>query len=252
VRVRRVRESSLEIEASGLERKIGAIISECTKARADLRSPQKIFFGVLTDRRFIFGLKLAEIRHGAFLERGPRRKAFFHPSAMQAKIARCMVNLAHAKKDDVFLDPFCGTGSLLIEAGLIGCQFLGVDTQREMVEGCLKNLRLFNLAPKGILVADSRSIPLAIETVNSIATDPPYGKSTITKGLTIKQILEGFFSSIFDILDETGYICIAAPQILKIPRIGRRYGFRHINSHFIYIHSELTREIAVFKRGEND
>jgi len=45
-----------------------------------------------------------------------------------------MVNLSGARRE--VLDPFCGTGGVLIEAGLIGLEVYGFDIQQSMVEGC--------------------------------------------------------------------------------------------------------------------
>jgi tRNA G10 N-methylase Trm11 len=43
-------------------------------------------------------------------------------------------------------------------------------------------------------------------------------------------------------------ICIASPKTLNIPRLGVQLGFRHVESHFAYVHRTLTREIAVFEK----
>ena len=43
-------------------------------------------------------------------------------------------------------------------------------------------------------------------------------------------------------------ICIASPKTLNIPRLGATLGYRHVESHFAYVHRTLTREIAVFEK----
>ncbi len=45
---------------------------------------------------------------------------------MSPKLARCMVNLTGVKENDLVLDPFCGTGGILIEAGIMGARVIGV------------------------------------------------------------------------------------------------------------------------------
>jgi len=42
-------------------------------------------------------------------------------------------------------------------------------------------------------------------------------------------------------------VCVAAPKTLGLHEIGEKYGFRHVESHYVYVHRRLTREIAVFK-----
>ena len=48
--------------------------------------------------------------------RRPRARPFFHPAAIFPKLSRALVNLSRVGAGEVFLDPFCGTGSLLLEA----------------------------------------------------------------------------------------------------------------------------------------
>jgi len=253
VRVLRVRNSASHISCLALERDIGKIIFKGTKGvKVDLKRPGKIFIGVLTDDMFFFGLRLTEIKHKDLLERSPRRRVFFHPAAMTAKMARCMVNLAQTKAGDLVLDPFCGTGSILIEAGLMGCRIVGFDIKKRMVKGSLENLRFFGIEPECLAVADACSPPLPTKSIDHIITDPPYGSAASTFGLTTRDLIERFFSSAVNIIKEMGTICIAAPKDIRIHEVGQKYGFKHIESHFIYVHSKLTREIAVFKCCEDD
>jgi len=41
---------------------------------------------------------------------------------------------------------------------------------------------------------------------------------------------------------------MAAPKTLGIERIGTDLGYKHLESHFVYVHRSLTREIAVFEK----
>jgi tRNA (guanine10-N2)-dimethyltransferase len=247
VRVRRVEGVAPEINRVKLEGELGGHILETVKtSRVDLRNPQKTFFGVLTDNRFIFGLKTAEIIPKPFLERGPRRKPFFHPTAMQAKLSRTMVNLAQPKRGDLLLDPFCGTGGMLVEAGLIGCRVVGFDAKPHMLRGGLQNLKHFGTELEGLAIADARYPP--VTRVDCIATDPPYGRSASTLGTNTRLIVEDFLSAVCDILPRGAKICMASPETIKIGETAEAAGFKHLESHFVYVHGSLTREIVVFER----
>lgn len=247
VRVRHVKNYASKINGMLLERKLGGIIlGEKVKAKVNLKNPNKVFIGVLTSEKFIFGVKLAEIPPKPFFERRPRKKPFFHPSAMPSKLARCMVNLTKPKTGELVLDPFCGTGSMLIEAGLIGCRVLGLDIQRRMVRGTLKNLAYFNISPESVIVADAGKLPII--KISCVVTDPPYGRSTTTLKRTTKQIIEEVLASISGIICREGRICIAAPKTLNVGQIGTALGYKHLESHFVYVHRTLTREIAVFEK----
>jgi len=247
VRVRRVKGVTPELVRVELERKLGEQILEIVKtARVDLSNPQKTFFGVLTDKRFIFGLKTAEIIPKPFSERRPRKRPFFHPTAMYAQLARAMVNLAQPNKGDLVLDPFCGAAGILVEAGLIGCRVLGFDAKPHMLRGGRKNLLHYGIKPEGVAIADARYPPVA--KVECIVTDPPYGRSASTLGTSTRLIVEDFLSAVGDKIPRGRRICMASPKTIRIVDIGEKAGFKHIESHFVYVHRSLTREIVVFER----
>jgi len=248
VRVRRVKGATPELVRVELERKLGEqILEEVKKTRVDLSNPQKTFFGVLTDKRFVFGLKIAEIQPKPFSERRPRRRPFFHPTAMPAKLARVMVNLAQPRMGDLVLDPFCGAAGILVEAGLIGCRVLGFDAKPHMLRGGRKNLLYYGIKPEGVAIADARYLPVA--KVDCIVTDPPYGRSASTLGTSTRLIVEDFLSAVGDKIPRGRRICMASPKTIRIVDIGEKAGFKHIESHFVYVHRSLTREIVIFERS---
>ena len=247
VRVRRIGESALEVDSVMLEQEIGAIVLDKVKeAKVRLKEPDVTFFGVITGDSFVFGRKLAEVPPKPFVERRPRRRPFFHPSAMPAKLARCMVNLAQPKVGDVVLDPFCGTASMLIEAGLIGCRVVGFDVQWRMVRGSLRNLRHYGVESDGVLRADARCPPVRV--VDCIVTDPPYGRSAKTLGRMVEDIVEHFLMTARGCVQRGRRVCVAFPRGVDVGSMARDSGFKLVESHYVYIHRSLTREVAVLER----
>jgi tRNA (guanine10-N2)-dimethyltransferase len=248
VRINRIKNFADEaLNTMVLEGKLGRQILNGTEGtKVSLKNPDKIFIGVITDEKLVLGLKLTDITSKTFSERRPRKKPFFHPSAMPSKMARCMVNLAHGKVEALVLDPFCGTGTSLIEASYIGCRAVGIDAQCRMVLGTRKNLRFFNIAAEGLVLADARKLPLF--KVDCVVTDPPYGRSSSTLKSTTKQLVQDVLASSLPLLGVGQRICIASPKTLNISRLGAKLGYRHVESHFAYVHRTLTREIAVFEK----
>jgi len=247
VRVRRIGEAST-ITGMELERKLGKTILEKVEgAKVRLKTPEHTFFGVLTENKFVFGLKLGIILPKPFSERRPRKRPFFQPSAMPAKLARCMVNLTRTKAGDVIFDPFCGTGTFLIEAGLIGCKVFGSDAQRHMVEGSLRNLRFFGVEPEAMIVADAAHPP--ITRTNCIVTDPPYGRTASTLGESTEQIVRKVLPEFENLLRKKGKICIAAPKTMNIGKMAKEVGLKYLESHYVYVHRTLTREVAVLEKN---
>ena len=247
VRIKHVGNHSAEINGMLLEQKLGEhILNIVPESKVKLKDPDRTFTGILTNNKFIFGTTLAEISAKPFVERRPRKRPFFHPSAMQAKLARCMVNLAHPRAGEMVLDPFCGTGTMLIEATLIGCRTVGLDVQRRMARGTLRNMAHFRVKPEAVIITDARTLP--IRKIDVVVTDPPYGTSSTTLRRTTKQIIEEILASVHEILNDGSRICIAAPRRLSIVQSGTRLGYKHIESHFVYVHRSLTREIVVFQK----
>jgi tRNA G10 N-methylase Trm11 len=57
------------------------------------------------------------------------------------KICRTLLNLAGARPGDTILDPFCGTGTILMEAALLGMNCIGMDINGDQVQGARTNLK---------------------------------------------------------------------------------------------------------------
>ncbi len=247
VRIKRAAGASKDIRRDVLERKIGEAILRATRNTVvNLRRPDRVFLGVLSGGRFFFGLRTHERQRGSVAARRPRRRPVFHPATMPPKLARCMVNLARPRRGQLLLDPFCGIGGILIEAGLVGCRVVGCDIKLEMVKGCLRNLEFFRVSPMGLARADARNLPFV--PVNCIVTDPPYGKSASTLGLTTVNLLKAFLGSAADLLMKNGFLCMASPKTVDASQFGKEAGLELLERHYVYVHRSLTREIAVFRK----
>ena len=244
VRAKKLQKSSA-VNVEKLERELGRIILEKTgNIKVGLDNPDKTFLAFLTENLLIFGLRLAESSREDFQKRSLRKRPFFHPSAMSPKLGRCMVNLARCKPDSVILDPFCGTGSILIEAGLIGCKALGSDMNKKMVRGSLRNLRFFRIHNGQLCVADARNLPF--RKIDNIITDPPYGRSSSTFGENTKSVVTRFLSSATEALKKGGYISICLPDYVDINEICEALGnYGIIEEHLVKEHKSLTRKISV-------
>lgn len=245
VRLRRIQGSAPDVDLHGLRGGIIRLIRNRTGAELDLEGPDVRFVGLLSGGRFYFGRVLAEVGDGLG-ERRASRRPFFHPSTLQPKLAGCMVNLTRVRPPEPLLDPFCGAGALLIEAGLLGCHPVGVDLSPRMVEGAGRNLSHFGVASH-LIVGDARRLPLT--QFGAVATDPPYGRIASTRGADVEDLYLEFMDRVADLLASQGYLCLAAPRTLRVPELAEEPGFKHVESHLIPIHDRLTREVAVFRRG---
>ncbi|MEM2897399.1 MAG: THUMP domain-containing protein [Candidatus Bathyarchaeia archaeon] len=247
VRLLRVMGSSKHLDRRTLESSIGRmVLSQVKNSRVDLKNPDKVFLAIISSKKFILGLEIFRKTSKEFLNRAPKKRPAFHPATMPPKLARCMVNLARVEKEKLFLDPFCGVGSFLIEAGLIGCKVIGCDISSRMVRGTLQNLKFFKINPLGVMLADARKIP--VKEVNSMVTDPPYGIEASTHKTTTEKLLLEFLPVAYETINRGGFLCLASPKDLKARELGKEAGFRLMETHYLYVHRSLTREISVFKK----
>jgi len=154
------------------ERLIGTMIA----GPVSLKDPDVEYRAILSEDRCYFGKVLFPIDRSAYDERNPGKRDFFHPGVMMPRMARTLVNLACAGTGDILLDPFCGTGGILIEAGLIGTRALGSDFDPMMVGGCRRNIQNPEL-----FLADATALPFWDHSIDSVVTDLPYGQSVCIK-----------------------------------------------------------------------
>jgi tRNA (guanine10-N2)-dimethyltransferase len=115
-------------------------------------------------------------------DRKPTDRPYFQPGSMDPLLARALANVAGARPGATVLDPMCGTGGILLEAGLVGARVLGTDTQEKMVEGTRTNLDEFFETGWHVARADARSLPLADDSVDAVVFDAPYGRQSKIEG----------------------------------------------------------------------
>ncbi|EHP87560.1 TIGR01177 family methyltransferase [Methanotorris formicicus] len=231
------------IDSLRIEREIGAIIKSKTNAKVNLKNPDILVRVVILEDAF-FVSNVLEMRDKEYFQKNrPHLRKYFHPGCMLPKLARAMVNLARVKEGDVVLDPFCGTGGFLIEAGLMGCRLIGSDIDWRMTSGTKINLESYNLENKIIAIErwNAKDVKkfldkLNVDEVDAIVTDPPYGISTSRKG-----DVENYLKEFKDVLKDDGYLVFAAPRKIDIDMDLKEL-------YDVYVHNQLTRYIHVYKK----
>jgi tRNA G10 N-methylase Trm11 len=68
-------------------------------------------------------------------------------------------------------------------------------------------------------------------------------------GYTTEQVIRDFLKMSADKMAKQKRICIAAPKTIHICEMAEALGFKHVQSHFVYVHRSLTREIAVLEKA---
>lgn len=83
------------------------------------------------------GLRLTDISHRQRTWRGQER-----PGSLRPTLAASLIALADCRPEDVFLDPMCGSGTILVERGLWGpvAELIGGDSDDAAVRIARQNL----------------------------------------------------------------------------------------------------------------
>jgi tRNA (guanine10-N2)-dimethyltransferase len=173
------------------------------------------------------------------------RRAHLRPGrsghSLDPRLARLLVNLTGIRRGKL-LDPFCGTGGFLIEAGLMGLDYQGYDIDVRSVEKAKKNLLAFGLEP-AVEVKDALSIS---KSFSYLVTDLPYGRaSKVSKDLEL--LYADFARMLAKKLRKRAVI--VSPHFLDFSQfVKKEKKLKVVQSFDIYVHKSLTRKIAVIER----
>ena len=211
----------------------------------DLAHPQLFVRALLSEDVCIIGKTLTQINRSQFESRRPRFRPYFYPGVLLPRIARAAVNLSGIKAHELIFDPFCGTGGLLLEAGLIGATALGSDVDSRMVFGTQMNLDYFGIK-SALLVQDAKRLALQDECVDAVTTDLPYGRSVSIQAQSLEQLTGMAMDEIFRVLKSDARAVLISHN--PIEREVLDAGFTIEGRHTQYVHKSLTREIVVVRK----
>ncbi len=233
VRVERI---GCDIDSLKLERELGAVIWK-RGAKISVSKPEKIFKVYVTPEKCFVGILVHRQNKKQFLERRPDKRPFFMPAVVLPKFARALVNLSGLKAKELMLDPMCGTGSFLIEAGLMGINTIGMDFFEKIVRGCKENLRFYGISAD-VLRGDARDLPFKDFTFDAIVTDYPYLRSTKAAG-ELRELYERSLEEFKRVLKPNRSIVIVTNLDIE----DYLEDFKVLAKFTQRVHSSLTRRI---------
>ncbi len=151
-----------------------------------------------------------------------------HKSGMlPPKLAKIMINLAGAKPADTILDPFCGSGTVLQEALMLGYKnLIGSDISAKAVEDAKNNLNWLKIKYQleiervKIYELDVRNLEhkVGLGSVDTIITEPYLGEQENSKLKTkslekLGELYIDAFSQFYKVLKTGGRVVIVLPII---------------------------------------
>ncbi len=247
LRVKKIKKYFPDTDAQKLTEEIADRILEEFDYKIDLEHPKNEIFIVLTNGKCVVNIVKERINRTAFLNRKPPKRAAVHPTTMQPNLARALVNLARTPQDGTFLDPFCGVGGIMIEAGMIGATLTGGDINKNLIEGARKNLEEFGIKKFNLIKSDFRKLEIS-KKFDAIATDPPYGRQASTGGSDLKELYKDIIPLMVNALKRKRYLCITSPAEINLEEFVENQPLKLKEIHNQRVHRSLARKIYVFQR----
>lgn len=240
IRARKIKRKS-QISSEEIERGIGKILSG-KGFRADLSTPDMRYRVIISDNTCIFGKVLESVNRSEFETRNPQKKPFFYPGVLMPKLARALVNIARVQPNDVVLDPYCGTGGLIIEAGLIGAMTVGCDVQKMIIKGAKMNLDYYGVN-YSVFLQDAGIMAIREGSVDCVLTDPPYGRSALIQARSLEELMRHSLFEISRVLRTGGRAVLVSE--CNIVEWAEEAGFVVSDMFIQRVHRSLTRRITV-------
>jgi tRNA (guanine10-N2)-dimethyltransferase len=220
--------SSNQFNVPELESSMGDMISKFSHAKVKLENPDITVYLIFTNNENFFGFSKrvkGQIRP---------KKIKKHPHELDWKLTRVMINLIGLKKGETVCDPFCGTGTTLLEAESMGIHAIGLDFDEKMCEIAKENLKV-NKYHSEVIKSEYQGLSKISEKFDGIVTDLPYGTASKTSEKP-QDILKKFFAC----LPKRKKVAIMYKKELDF-----NSKLSGLKKYHIYRHKSLTRTILI-------
>ena len=190
--------------------------------------------------------EVGSVTRHKFSERRTPRLPFQRPVTLEPRYARALVNLGRVGPGDRVVDPFVGTGSLLLEAALLGADTVGIDASATMIRGVLENFARFDRTPVLLRQADAAEAAEEFPTASfdALVTDPPYGRASGTRGERPDRLWARTLPTWAEKVRPGGRMALILPKGAPPPAIPGRLELVIPQR----VHRSLTREFRVYVR----
>lgn len=238
IRAKRFEGMMRDADSQGMIRRIGGILSK--KNDVNLREPDFVVRMQMCDKVHLY-LEQRVTETDLLEKRKVGERPFFSPISLHPKYARALINLTGVRRGGTVLDPFCGTGGIVIEAAEMGMRAVASDFDPEMVDGCRENMMFYGLDMEDYDVLDIGSIGDRFHDIDAVCTDPPYGRSTKTGGESIDDIYRRAGEAIPKVLKHGARAGVVLPHPMEFPTM-------ELESMYVQrVHGSLSRHYHVFR-----
>jgi len=153
-----------------------------------------------------------------------RRSRVEHAYAsLKSTVAYCMIRLLGAGAGDVFCDPMCGAGTVLVERAAYGAvgRLLGGDRDEDMLAKARVNLAAAGAAAD-LFRWDARRLPLRKGTVDRVVCNLPWGRRAGSHLVNV-HLYPGFVRSLAAVLKGGGKAALLTLEKHLLTRLINRH-----------------------------
>ena len=204
--------------------------------KTNLKNPTTLIEFLLTKNKIYCCLLIHENKE-KFEERKAHLRPQLHPTSLSPRLARACINLTGIKKGTI-TDPFCGSGGILIEAGLINLKPVGYDINQIMLNRSKINLDHYKIKDYKLTKKDATEIT---KKINYIITDLPYGRNTNVKD--IDDLYLRFLKNLKKILGKKAIVIF--PNNVNYKKLIKRSKLKIKKEFTYYLHKSLTKKIVL-------
>jgi tRNA (guanine10-N2)-dimethyltransferase len=220
------------------EKELGTMVWRRLKnPTVNLENPETQFFFVFVNYKVICCRLIKNIEK-TFYNRKPHLKPEMNPTSLSPKLAKALINLSGVRRGKV-LDPFCGSGGILVEAGLMGLKPIGYDIEGYILEKARKNLEYYGINNFEIEQKDSTKIK---GRYNHIVSELPFGKNS-----RITDELETLYLDFLLAMDKMPVkkAVLVFPDTVCYKKLIEMTKLKILNEFDYYVHKSMTRKIVV-------
>ncbi|BAD86052.1 predicted N6-adenine-specific DNA methylase [Thermococcus kodakarensis KOD1] len=199
-------------------------LSRFGSPKVNLDHPTVIFRAELVGEVFFLGI---DTTGDSSLHKRPWR-VYDHPAHLKASIANALIELAEPNGGS-FIDPFCGSGTILIELALRGYKgrIIGLEKYRKHIRGAEMNALSAGVLDKiEFIQGDATKLSQYVESVDFAVSNLPYGLKIGRKSM-IPRLYMAFFSELSKVLEKRGVFITTEKKAIERAILDNGFKIKH-------------------------
>ena len=164
-----------------------------------------------------------------------RSRVMHSRASLNTTVAAAMCRLLDPQPGEVFMDPMCGAGTLLVERYALDPNviLIGSDLYTEKLDMSLCNLQAAGIMPR-LIKSDARRMAIGAGSVDKIACNMPWGRLVASHRIN-RHLYPRFLSGVTRVVRPGGLIALLTVErrlmnsLLEQPRPLRTLSYRRLS-----------------------